>query len=140
MNRRHRIRELRESLHPGKPIGEDEWLQLVCILDTIDEGYDVRPQFGIKSKAGAPPRTRGLRTWIAVHFEALKADEPTIDDKVHRGTVAKSWGISDNSVRKLAAENREDARKVLAGTSIAAVFASVPILQAEYRRVTRKPR
>lgn len=140
MNQRDRIKQLRESLHPGRAISEAQWLQLVSLLDTIVEGYDVRDQLGIKPKSGKPPNARSLRQWIAVHFEALKCDEPDTDDKVHRGTVAQAWGITDNSVRKLAAEHGEKARAVLAGAGIEAVFQSVPILQAEYRRVTRKSR
>jgi len=81
------LRSLRDSLHADQPIDLLQWVQLIRIIDTVLEGYDVRKQYGIKTKPGAPPSTRSLRKWMALHFLALCADDPNTDPKVHRRTV-----------------------------------------------------
>jgi len=135
-----RLQALRAELQPGKPLDLGQWLQIVGVLDTVLEGYDVRAAHGIAPKAGTPPRTRALQKWLVLHYLALRATEPTEPPKVHRGVVALAWGIPDNRVRKLVDAHADELATTLAGTTPDAVLETVPVLQREYRRLTRNPR
>lgn len=133
---RSKLLELRASLHPGQPLDEESWLQIVGILDVIAEGYDVRKQFGIPPKPGTPPKTRFLQKWLVLHALALCAEDPDTPEKVHFGTVAVAWNKSDKQVGKLVRELRKELQPLVMTAGIEAIVESARILQAEYRRLT----
>jgi hypothetical protein len=134
------LQDLLKHLHPGQPINWAQWLQLKNVLDCVIEGYDIRKQHEIKPKTGKRPAARGIQKWMVLQFLALCADDPAVPVTVHLGTVAREWGITSTAVRRFVDKHRADMEPHLEAIGLVAIFESVPILQTEYRRLSRNTR
>jgi hypothetical protein len=133
--RRETLKLIRDKILACEPLEYMEIMRIDNLLETILEGGDVREDYGIARKRGAPETTKGFQQWIALHYWSLCDSEPEILEKVHVSRVAELWGCSPTRVRAVAAQLEPLRSNLSENLTRDTIEKAATVLAVWYRRI-----